>query len=190
MGLAQFQVTGSALFMQGLVTSNLGNLSVRMGDRIIITRRGSSLSHLEEQDLIETGIFKNDRNTPLASVELPVHRAIYQQTTASAIIHAHLPHATALSMVTCEIVPSDEDSLNMIGRVPVIGFQREIDPVTFADEIAASLVDRKVVMVYGHGSYAHGQLLEEALDHTTGLESSARINYLLNSLHQTQAQET
>lgn len=187
MGLAQFQVTGSALFMQGLVTSNLGNLSVRMGDRIIITRRGSSLSHLEEQDLIETGIFKNDRNTPLASVELPVHRAIYQQTPASAIVHAHLPHATALSLVTSEIVPSDEDSLNMIGRVPVIGFQREIDPVTFADEIAASLVEHKVVMVYGHGSYARGQLLEEALDYTTGLESGARVNVLLNSLQQAPA---
>ena len=187
MGLAQFQVTGSALFMQGLVTSNLGNLSVRMGDRIIITRRGSSLSHLEEQDLIETGIFKNDRSTPLASAELPVHRAIYRQIPASAIVHAHLPHATALSLVLDEIVPSDEDSLKLIGRVPVLGFQREIDHATFADEIARSLVEHKVVMVCGHGSYARGQLLEEALDYTTALESSARINVLLNSLQQAPA---
>jgi len=187
MGLTQFQVTGGALFMQGLVTSNLGNLSVRMGDRIIITRRGCSLSHLEEQDLIETGISRNDRFTPLASGELPVHRAIYQQTAASAIIHAHLPHATALSLVTDEIVPSDDDSLKMIGRVPVIGFQREIEPGVFADEIAGSLVEHKVVMVYGHGCFARGQLLEEALDYTTGLEASARINVLLSSLQQAPA---
>jgi L-fuculose-phosphate aldolase len=189
MGLTQFQVTGSALFMQGLVTSNLGNLSVRMGDRIIITRRGCSLSHLEEQDLIETGIFRNDRNTPLTSGELPVHRAIYQQTPASAIIHAHLPHATALSLVMDEIVPSDDDSLKMIGRVPVVGFHKEIASGAFADEIARYLMEHKVVMVSGHGCFARGQLLGEALDYATALEASARINVLLNSMQHTPVRE-
>ncbi len=189
MGLAQFQVTGGALFVQGLVTSNLGNLSVRMGDRILITRRGCSLSHLEEQDLIETGIYRNDRSTPLASMELPVHRAIYQQTPAAAIVHAHLPHATALSQITNEIVPGDEQSLNLIGRVPVIGYQMVIAPEDLADAIAVALGEHPVVMVNGHGSYARGQLLDEALDHTTTLEASAQVNCLLSSLQRTPVRE-
>ena len=89
--LSQFQTVGRDLFTKGLVSSHSGNLSIRLGERLIITRRGSRLNCLEENDLIETGLNKNDRNTPLASVELPVHRAIYRETAALAIVHAHPP---------------------------------------------------------------------------------------------------
>jgi len=47
------------------------------------------LNSLGEQDIIETGINRNNRLTPLASTELPVHRAIYKGTGAQAIVHAH-----------------------------------------------------------------------------------------------------
>jgi L-fuculose-phosphate aldolase len=98
MFLNQFQSVGHSLFNRGLVSSQSGNLSIRMGDRLIITRRGSNLGDLQEKDLIETGINKNDRSTPLASIELPVHRAIYQHTQARAIVHAHPTHVSALSI--------------------------------------------------------------------------------------------
>jgi len=80
MFLNQFQNVGRWLFLRGLVSSSSGNLSIRLGDRLIITRRGSNLGALQEKDLVETGINKNDRSTPLASSELAVHRAIYQNT--------------------------------------------------------------------------------------------------------------
>lgn len=57
--LSQFQTVGRDLFARGLVSSHIGNLSIRMGDQIIITRRDSTLNSLEENDLIETGIDKN-----------------------------------------------------------------------------------------------------------------------------------
>ncbi len=57
---------GRDLFVRGLVSSHSGNLSIGLGERIIITRRISQLGCLEENDLIETGINKNDRATPLA----------------------------------------------------------------------------------------------------------------------------
>ena len=50
--LAQFQTVGRDLFTMGLVSSNSGNLSIRLGERMIITRRGSRLGCLEEHDLI------------------------------------------------------------------------------------------------------------------------------------------
>ncbi len=99
--LSQFQTVGNDLFTRGLVSSNSGNLSIRFGDRLIITRRGCRLNCLEEHDLIETGISRNDRFTPLASIELAVHRAIYQTTPALAIVHAHPPHVVALSLTGC-----------------------------------------------------------------------------------------
>ena len=57
--LSQFQMVGRELFSQGLVCSHSGNLSLRLGDNLIITRRGSRLGCLEENDLIETGVTKN-----------------------------------------------------------------------------------------------------------------------------------
>jgi hypothetical protein len=46
MFLTQFQNVGRALSNRGLVSSASGNLSIRMGDHLIITRRGSNLGGL------------------------------------------------------------------------------------------------------------------------------------------------
>jgi L-fuculose-phosphate aldolase len=180
--LAQFQTVGHDLFTKGLVSSHSGNLSLRLGERIIITRRGSRLNCLEENDLIETGLNKNDRNTPLASVELPVHRAIYRQTPALAIVHAHPPHAVALSLTEKEIVPIDTEGQSVVPRVPVLGWGMEVKPGGLGEEIARALKTSRAVLVHGHGTFAIGQLLEEAHNYTTTLEESCQVICLLKSL--------
>lgn len=180
--LAQFQTVGHDLFTKGLVSSHSGNLSIRLGERIIITRRNSRLGCLEENDLIETGISKNDRNTPLASVELAVHRAIYRETTALAVVHAHPPHAVALSLTETEIVPTDTEGQTIVGRVPVLGWNMKVEPGGLADIIAQALKKHRIVMVHGHGTFAIGQLLEEAHNCTTTLEESCQVICLLKSL--------
>ena len=190
--LSQFQTVGCELFTRGLISSHSGNLSIRLGDRIIITRRASMLGCLHENDLIETGIDRNDRSTPLASTELVVHRAIYQATSALAIIHAHPAHAITLSLVQTEIVPSDAEGLSIIGRVPVIGRDMEVRPgclASLAGKIAQALKKHRIVIVRGHGSFAIGQLLEEAHNCTTALEESCQVLCLLNSLNVTPAKK-
>ncbi len=149
---------------------------------MIITRRGSRLGCLHEQDLIDTGISKNDRSTPLASIELAVHRAIYKETSALAIVHAHSPHAVALSLTETEIAPSDAEGRSIVGRVPVLGWHMEVKEGGLADIIARKLKQHKIVMVHSHGSFAIGQLLEEAHNYTTTLEESCQVVYLLKSL--------
>ena len=187
--LSQFQSVGRDLFTKGLVSSSSGNLSIRLGERMIITRRGSRLGCLEEHDLIETGVSKNDRHTPLASTELAVHRAIYQVTPALAIVHAHPPHAVALSLTETEIVPNDAEGLSIVQRVPVVGWHMEVRPGGLADIIARTLKQCRIVMVHGHGSFAIGQLLEEAHNCTTTLEESCRVICLLKSLKVTPAKK-
>ncbi len=149
---------------------------------MIITRRSSRLGCLEEHDLIETGISQNDRSTPLASTELAVHRAIYQETPALAIVHAHPSHAVALSLTETEIVPSDAEGLPIVGRVPVLGWHMKVKPGGLSDIIAQALKQCRIVMVHGHGSFAIGQLLEEAHNCTTTLEESCQVICLLRSL--------
>ena len=180
--ISQFQAVGRDLCARGLVSSHSGNLSIKLGERLFITHRNSMLGSLAEQDLVETGANKNDRSTPLASTELAVHRSIYKHTCASAIVHAHPAYAVALSFSEREIVPCDVEGNLLLSRVPVLGWETTVKPGELADEIAEALKDYKVVLVRGHGSFAAGQLLEEAYHYTTTLEESCRLLYLLKTL--------
>ena len=187
--LSQFQTVGHDLFTRGLVSSHSGNLSIRLGDRIIITRRGSMLNCLQEHDLIETGISKNSRSTPLASPELPVHRAIYRETQALAIVHVHPPHSIALSLTETEIVPTGVEGLSVMGTVPVVDWNAEVKPRGLADIIAKALKQNRIIMVRGHGSFAIGQLLEEAYNFTMALEQNCQVLCLLRSLQVSQIKQ-
>lgn len=185
--LNQFQKVGRDLFTRGLVASSSGNLSVRLGDRILITRRSCQLGSLEEHDLVETGLVKNDRATPMASADLAVHRAIYQSTPAQAIVHAHPPHAIALSLAVSEIVPNCAEGLATVGEVPVLGDGGLAKPADLVVKISASLKEHRAVMLHGHGSYAVGQLLEDAYHGTAMLEESSQVTCLLKSLQVSEA---
>ena len=181
--LSQFQRIGHDLFIRGLVSSHSGNMSIRIGERMVITRRGSMLAHLSERDLVETRVDRNDRATPLASTELVVHRAIYRQTPALAVIHAHPPHAVALSLLEREITPVDKEGSFHLSKVRVLGWDRRLKPNQLAEEVASVLKEHQIILVHGHGSFAATQLLEEAYHLTSALEESCRIIYLLRTLN-------
>ncbi|MBN2463589.1 MAG: aldolase [Dehalococcoidia bacterium] len=180
--ISQFQTVGRELCARGLVSSHGGDLSIKLRERLYITHRGSMLNCLEEHDLVETGINKNDRFTPLASTELAVHRAIYKRTPASAIVHAHPAYAVVLSFSEQEIVPCDTEGSLLLSKVPVLGWKTTVKPGELAEEIAKALIKHKIVLVHGHGSFAAAQLLEEAYQYTSALEESCRLLYLLKTL--------
>jgi len=180
--LSQFQTVGRDLFARGLVSSHGGNLSIRLGDNIIIPRRDSMLNCLQEHDLIETGISRNSRSTPLASTDLAIHRAIYRETQALAIVHAHPPHAVALSISETEIMPTGVEGISEMGNVPVVDWNVEVKSEGLADIVAQALKQHRIIMVHEHGSFAIGQLLEEAYNFTTALEQSCQVICLTRSL--------
>lgn len=77
-----------------------------------------------------------------------------------------------------------------MGKVPVLGWNMEIKQGGLADIIAQALKQHKIVMVHSHGSFAIGQLLEEAHNYTTTLEESCRVICLLRSLLAGQGKES
>jgi L-fuculose-phosphate aldolase len=173
--LPHFQTLGSDLYNRGMVSMHGGNLSVKQGKNVVITRSGSRLGYLAANDLISTGIDKDDENTRFASSELAVHRRIYQNTLFSAVVHSHPIHAVALSFLTDKIVPQDEAGRLFIPSVPVIGFGKEPAPGGFPEEIAEALKTNAIVVVHRHGSFARGMTLEEAYVITELLEISCHI---------------
>lgn len=172
--LAQFRAVGRDLFLRGLVSSHSGNLSIRHrsfhGRTITITRHGSQLGHLGKSDLVTVALDGEIPPEVSPSMELPRHRAIYGATSARAIVHAHPPHAIALSLLADEIAPQDLEGAYLLGKVPVV---EPKDPAT--EGLAQELARHPIAILRGHGSFAVGDSLGDALQWTMALEDSCLI---------------
>jgi L-fuculose-phosphate aldolase len=166
---------GRDLFTANMISSHGGNISIRVGDRMIIKRRGAMLGHLKPLDLVETGIEKNDSGVALASTELIVHRAIYIHTPALAVVHCHPRTAIAFSLSRDELVPIDNEASYLLKKIPVVTEEFASGTPEMANKVANALMNYKIIMLRGHGSFAIGSTLEEAFHWSSTLEESCQI---------------
>jgi L-fuculose-phosphate aldolase len=180
----QFRDIGRDIYLGGITSSHGGNMSVRVGNRIIIKRRGGQLGRLHEEDFVETSLYRKDSGLLRASTELIVHREIYLQTSALAVIHCHPRTAIVLSMSRDEIVPIDNEGSYLLHKVPVIAVEYASGSQEMADAIAGGLKQYKIVMLRGHGCFAVGQTLEEAFHWCSTLEEVSDIILEAAILHE------
>lgn len=171
----QIRDIGRDLYVQNMISSHGGNISLRIGDRVVIKRRGAQLGRLKPSDLIETSIEKNDSGVVLASTELLVHRTIYKITPALAVIHCHPRTAIAFSLSRDEIVPIDNEASYLLKKIPVVTEEFASGTPEMANKVAAALQQYKIIMLRGHGSFATGQTLEEAFHWSSTLEEACQI---------------
>lgn len=136
------------------------------------------MGNLRPEDLIETGLEKDDSGIALASSEVVVHRAIYRRTSSQAVLHTHPPHGLVLSLELDEIIPIESEGSYLLHKVPVVSAEKTIGSGEAADLVSRALVDYKVCMLRGHGLFATGHLLEEAYQWTSTFEAAAHIVYL------------
>lgn len=166
---------GRDLFVSDAVTARGGNLSVRDGDLIHITRRGSMLGRLGEDDIVVTLMEPGPADAD-CSTELVVHRAIYLGTDACAIVHAHTTHTTYRSLIEDAIRPIDSDARYVIGDViPVLNPSSVIGSAEAAELLAEVLAEIPIAVLRGHGPFAHGPTIEEAFAKVSILEAACRI---------------
>ncbi|MDD5594284.1 MAG: class II aldolase/adducin family protein [Candidatus Margulisbacteria bacterium] len=171
----EFIRIGKYLWQEGLVDSHGGDLSVRQGDKILITRRDAMLGDLKESDIVEVGLEKDERDAA-ASRELSTHRAIYRETQAQAIVHAHSPNAIAVSITDNKIIPQDAEGLNLFRSAAIVRAHQAIASDEVARLLPSFLQGSSVVaVVKSHGSFAIGKNLEEAYRYTSSLENSCRV---------------
>lgn len=171
----QFRDIGRDIYLAGLISSHGGNMSVRVGDRILITRRGSMMGRLKPGDIIETSLGRDDSEVALASTEIVVHRAIYAATNGLAIVHTHSPNTILRSMIDDEIVPIESEGSYLLHKVPVFSLPQTAGSRDVADTVSAGLKEYKVVCLRGHGPFAIGTVLEEAFQWISSLEVSCNI---------------
>jgi L-fuculose-phosphate aldolase len=179
----EFARIGTDLWLSGAVSSHGGNMSMRDGERLFITRTGSMLGHLDVDDVVETTLTDvGDARDERCSVELVVHRAIYAATGARAIVHAHTIHTIVRSLVEDRIVPLDSESKLRLTDVPVVSSESVVGSPEAGALLAAALKNRSVAVLRSHGPFAIGGSLEEAFMAISCLEASCEIIDVLEGL--------
>jgi L-fuculose-phosphate aldolase len=173
-----FRKIGKHLVRHGYNTSHSGNISIRSGGKIFIKRRSAMLGDLLLEDLVECSLTEEDSSSLIASTELGVHRAIYLNTDAMAVIHAHNPYCVALSLIEDEITCVDAEGFALYKKIPIIDVKIPAGAYYTSIEVPKVLKNYPFVIVRGHGIFAKGMTLEDALQYVTGAEQSAKIRYL------------
>jgi len=174
--------TGKVLYEEKLVNSHAGNISVREGDYLYITKTGKMLGFLKEEDIIKLPIYKETEEDKIASSELIVHRAIYRSSNFNAIIHAHPIYATTLTFfLDKEFIPIDNEGKLFIKSVPIIDVDNASGSLELADAIVNTIrkTDNGVYLVKKHGSFVCSKNLNYALKLTSDLEFCGKIYYLV-----------
>jgi L-fuculose-phosphate aldolase len=167
---------GKKLVDGGYLSSHFGNISVRVGDSITVTRSGCMLDEITEASVVTVDLHKPSSLDLIASSETIVHREIYKRTSALAIIHAHCPFAVIESLLhDTSIEPYDSEGRFFFHEIPIV--TGNIGTKELAENAARSLEKHKGCIVKAHGTFAVGKILEEAYVHTTMMEHSAKIKY-------------
>jgi len=180
----QIIFTGDILYREGLVNSHAGNISVRYKDSIYITRTGAMLGFLSEEDIVKVPVFGISEQDKTASSELIVHRAIYQKTDYTAVIHAHPVNAVALSFkLKNRFIPIDNEGRLFLGEVDILDVEQPSGSPLLAETLSEFFKNsnKNVVIVKRHGSFVAHKDLNYALKLTSDLEFCSKVYNLVES---------
>ena len=164
---------GRRLAARGLVIGTSGNLSVRVGDLVVITPTGGVISDLTADQMTVIGLDGAVADGDLAPTsEVPLHLAIYRSTFAAAVAHTHATTTTAIGLVADEIPLIHYAMLNLGGAVRVAPYAC-YGTEELASQVVKALEFKQAALMRNHGSIAIGSSLAKATDNLELLEWAA-----------------
>ncbi|MEV6396273.1 class II aldolase/adducin family protein [Streptomyces sp. NPDC051907] len=160
---------------EGLVVGTSGNVSVRVGDLVLVTPSGVPYDRLAPEDVVAVDL---DGDQVLGEFrptsELPLHLEVYRGTDARAVVHTHAAHATAVSTLVAELPPIHY-------MIAILGGPVRVAPYALygTEELAANmrdaLRDRTGCLLQNHGTITYGDSLQQAYDRTAQLEAICEL---------------
>ncbi len=170
---------------RGLTHGSTGNVSVRVGEDLLVTPTGKSLRSLSPSDLALVGLDGTVRSEAKPSKEAVLHAAVYRaRPEATAVVHTHSPYSTAVS---CLAGIDEADALPpltayyamRVGRLPVLPFYPPGDAgmAAHAGRVAG---DAHAMLLRNHGPIVASASLDNAIDVLEELEQTARLFLLLD----------
>jgi L-fuculose-phosphate aldolase len=159
----------------GLVVGTSGNVSVRVGDTVLVTPSGVAYDRLTPEDILGVDL---DGTRVLGTLkptsELPMHLAVYRATDAAAVVHTHAVHATAVSTLVTE-VPAVHYMTAALGGPARVAPYALYGTEELAANMLDALEDRTGCLLQNHGTVTYGDTLDQAYDRTAQLEWMCRV---------------
>ncbi|MFJ3668716.1 class II aldolase/adducin family protein [Streptomyces sp. NPDC090106] len=172
---AELLATARRTVTDGLVVGTSGNVSVRVGDTVLVTPSGVPYDRLTPDDI--TGVDLQGRQTLgtlVPTSELPMHLAVYRSGDAGAVVHTHAVHATAVSLLVPELPAVHYMTAALGGAVRVAPYAT-YGSHELAENMLRALADRSACLLRNHGTITYGQTLAQAYDRTAQLEWMCRL---------------
>lgn len=180
---AALVATARRTVADGLVVGTSGNVSVRVGDTVLVTPSGVPYDRLAPDDV--TGVGLDGRQvlgTLVPTSELPMHLAVYRaRPDARAVVHTHAVHATAVSVLVPELPPVHYMAAALGGPVRVAPYAA-YGTDALARHMLDALADRTGCLLQNHGTITYGTSLDQAYDRTAQLEWMCRLWLTASSL--------
>ena len=166
-----------------LNTTNLsplrsGNISLRGKeddkDGYLITPSGKKYETLKSEDIVFMGLNDEEKNVSInkPSSEWRFHRDIYiNKKDAQAIVHAHSPHATAVSSHGKSIPPFHYMIALAGGEDIKCAEYATFGTEELSNNIVKALEERSACLMSNHGQVAFGKNLEDAFELAQEIEN-------------------
>ncbi len=177
---------------QGLARSSDGNISARLDDeRVLVTPSGVYKMDMMPEDPVMVdyaGQTLAAKEGLKPTSELGMHLEIYRQRPdVRAVIHAHPPYATALTLVGIPF-PTDyiPEVLFALGTVPTADYATPGTPA-LGESIRELIKTNNCILLSNHGAVTVGKTIEEALIAIERLEHAAFTYYIAKTLGEPRA---
>ena len=183
----QIVYTNRVCVDSGLIRSSDGNISIRLDDnRFLMTPSGLYKRRLKPKQILivdADGKLIRAKGSFKPSSESLMHLEAYRQREdINAVLHAHPPYATALTIAG---IPFPND---IIPEIPALLGEVAIAPYATpgTQDLALSIRDpiktHNAILLSNHGSLTVGKTLEEALLALERMELAAQLYYLAYNL--------
>ena len=164
----------------GLNEMSSGNLSVRFGDKMLISPNGATGDSITVDNVIACSLNGDYEGDRLPSSEWRMHAAIYQEyEDAGAVVHTHSDYCVAVASHV-KTLPGFHYLIGVFGGgdvpcVPYSPFGRE----QLAKAASEALADRTACLLGNHGMIARAPNLKRAVNQAQRLEIMCR-QYVLS----------
>jgi L-fuculose-phosphate aldolase len=155
----------------GLVTGTSGNVSVRHGDRVLITPSGVDYATLEPEGValvsMDGAVLDGGAGAP--SSETPLHLTVYANSADEAVVHTHSPWATAVGLVR-DVLPSVHYGIRALGGPVRVAAYATFGSRQLAENVREAMEGRRGALMRNHGAVVTGSSLQEATRNAELLE--------------------
>ncbi len=178
---AQVAAACRILAAQGLVMGTAGNVSVRVGDQIVVTATGARFEDLSAEQVTAVTLEGEVLGELVPTSEIDLHLGVYRRFGSGAVVHTHSPVATAVGLVATELPCIHYQMLLLGGAIRVAPYSTFGTP-ELADSVVEALDGRAAALMANHGAVTHAADLGAAVDHALLLEWASTVYWRAASM--------